>query len=54
MPLIFGTQLCLVDICQDCSSCSPVAKNGPALGLHSLHIGLDKSGYQVNSFLISK
>ena len=30
MPLIFGAQLCLVDLCQDCSSYSPGAKNGPA------------------------
>ena len=33
MPLIFGTQLCLVDLCQDCSSYSPRAKNGPTLGV---------------------
>ena len=30
--LIFGTQLCLVDLYQDCSSYSPGAKNGPAQG----------------------
>ena len=27
MPLIVGTQLCLVDLCQDCSSYSPGDKN---------------------------
>ena len=27
-PLIFGTQLFLRDLCQDCSSYSPGAKNG--------------------------
>ena len=32
MPFIFGTQLCQVDLCQDCSSYSPGAKNGPAQG----------------------
>ena len=26
VPLIFGTQLCLVNLCQDCSSYSPGAK----------------------------
>ena len=32
MLLIFGTQLCLVDLCKDCSSYSPGAKNGPVQG----------------------
>ena len=32
MPFILGTQYCLVDLCQDCSSYSPGARNGPAKG----------------------
>ena len=37
MPFIFGTQLCLVDLYQDCSSYRPWAKNGPIQGQHVLH-----------------
>ena len=33
MPLIFGTQLCLVDLCQVCLSYSPGVKIGPTLGV---------------------
>ena len=31
--LIFGTQLCLVDLYQDCSNYSPWVKIGPTLGV---------------------
>ena len=38
MPLIFGTQLCLVDLFQDCSSYSPAAKKWPRSRGHMFYI----------------
>ena len=32
MLFIFGIQLCLVNLCQDCSSYSPGTRNGTAQG----------------------
>ena len=51
MPLIFGTQLCLVDLCQDCSSYSPEAKNGPLLVAHMFNMDLYRENIEKSSFL---